>query len=109
MRRLVPLGLLFVLWAPVARSWAWPVQGAVVQGFAFDATRPYAGGQHRGVDIGAVAGTPVVAPASGTVTFAGTIPTSGQAVTIDTADGLAVTLTLYARRAALSKVFTLAR
>src|SRR5439155_2268245 len=33
------------------------------------------------------------APAAGTVTFAGSVPTSGKSVTITTADGYAVTLT----------------
>ena len=35
----------------------------------------------------------MLAPASGVVSFAGTVPTSGKSVTIDTADGLSVTLT----------------
>jgi hypothetical protein len=34
-----------------------------------------------------------VAPADGTVSFAGTVPTSGESVTIETADGYSVTLT----------------
>src|SRR5579864_6326189 len=86
MRPLVLVVLLFLLWAPGASAWTWPVQGPVLLGFVFDPSHPYAGGQHRGVDIGAAPGTPVAAPASGTVTFAGTVPTSGKSVTIAPAD-----------------------
>jgi pyruvate/2-oxoglutarate dehydrogenase complex dihydrolipoamide acyltransferase (E2) component len=85
---------LFLAWTPVARAWSWPLQGPVVQPFAYDEAHPYASGQHRGIDIGAgEAGENVVAPAAGTVSFAGTVPTSGKSLTIDTADGYSVTLT----------------
>jgi hypothetical protein len=93
MRRLAFVVLLFLLWAPGAYAWTWPAQGPVLLGFTFDPSHPYAGGQHRGIDIGVGSGAPVVAPASGTVTFAGTVPTSGKSVTIATADGYSVTLT----------------
>ena len=70
------------------------MQGPVLQPFAYDEAHPYASGQHRGVDIGAgSAGETVVAPAAGTVSFAGTVPTNGKSVTIETADGYSVTLT----------------
>ena len=70
------------------------MQGPVVQPFSYDEAHPYAAGQHRGIDIGADAtGETVVAPAAGTVSFAGTVPTSGKTVTIETADGYSVTLT----------------
>ncbi len=93
MRRLALVVLLFLLWAPGAYAWSWPVQGPVLLGFTFDPSHPYAGGQHRGIDVGAPTGTPVAAPASGTISFAGTVPTSGKSVTIETADGYSVTLT----------------
>src|SRR5690349_5347775 len=93
MRRLLLLVLLFAAWAPSARAWTWPVRGEVVQPFAFDPAHPYAAGQHRGVDIAGDAGSPVLAPVSGTVSFSGAVPASGRTVTIDTPDGLAVTLT----------------
>ncbi|HEU5476489.1 MAG TPA: peptidoglycan DD-metalloendopeptidase family protein [Gaiellaceae bacterium] len=93
LRLLLPIVLLLA-WAPVARAWSWPVQGPVVQPFAYDESHPYASGQHRGIDIGADdAGQVVVAPAAGTISFAGTVPTSGLAVTIETQDGYSVTLT----------------
>jgi hypothetical protein len=93
LRLFLPVALLLA-WAPVARAWSWPVRGAVVQPFAYDEAHPYASGQHRGIDIGADgAGTAVVAPAAGTVSFAGTVPTSGLSVTIETPDGYSVTLT----------------
>src|SRR5438477_8205502 len=90
--------LLVAVWAallvaPVARAWTWPVGGPVLRPFSFDPAHPYAAGEHRGIDIGATAAEVVRAPASGTVTFSGTVPGSGHALTITTADGLAVTLT----------------
>jgi pyruvate/2-oxoglutarate dehydrogenase complex dihydrolipoamide acyltransferase (E2) component len=93
LRVLVPL-VVFLAWAPAAYAWSWPVQGPVVESFSYDRARPYASGQHRGIDIGADAtGEAVVAPEAGTVSFAGTVPTNGECVTIETADGYAVTLT----------------
>lgn len=94
LRRFVVLALVFLVWTPVAHAWSWPVKGPVLQPFAYDEAHPYASGQHRGIDIGADAtGEPVVAPAAGSVSFAGTVPTSGQSVTIETTDGYSVTLT----------------
>jgi hypothetical protein len=93
-RRLAPPVLLFLAWAPVAHAWTWPANGPVLEPFAYDEAHPYAAGQHRGIDIGAdAAGEPVVAPAGGTISFAGTVPTNGESVTIETSDGYAVTLT----------------
>jgi hypothetical protein len=84
----------FLAWAPAAHAWSWPVQGPVLQSFAYDEAHPYASGQHRGIDIGAgAADEPVIAPAAGTVSFAGTVPSSGKCVTIETPDGYSVTLT----------------
>jgi hypothetical protein len=77
---------------PTAGAWTWPVKGPVLQKFVLG-DDPYAAGQHRGIDIGAAAGDPVVAAASGTVSFVGTVPASGKVVTIQTADGFSVTLT----------------
>ena len=79
--------------APAAGAWTWPAGGAVLQPFVFDPAHPYAGGEHRGIDVGGDAGSAVLAPAAGTVSFAGSVPTSGKSVTIQTPDGLSVTLT----------------
>ena len=76
---------------PVAAGWAWPADGPVLRPFAL-AGDEYEAGQHRGIDIGAAAGEPVRAPAAGTVSFAGPVPAGGRALTIQTADGYAVTL-----------------
>jgi hypothetical protein len=93
-RRLALLLFLFLVWTPAAYAWSWPVQGKVLQPFSYDEAHPYASGQHRGIDIGAdAAGETVVAPAAGTVSFAGTVPTNGESVTIQTADGYSATLT----------------
>jgi murein DD-endopeptidase MepM/ murein hydrolase activator NlpD len=70
----------------VAETWTWPVRGEVVTGFA-NAGGPYAAGQHRGIDVAAAAGTPVVAAAGGAVRFAGQVGSSGLTVSIRTADG----------------------
>jgi murein DD-endopeptidase MepM/ murein hydrolase activator NlpD len=66
-----------------AGSGAWPVGSsttppAVVHGFAPPPT-PYAAG-HRGVDLAALAGTPVKAALAGQVLFAGTIAGKGVVV-----------------------------
>src|SRR3954467_14293555 len=75
-----------------ARAWTWPVDGPVLRPFSFDDAHPYAGGQHRGVDLGAPGGSPVLAPADGVVSFAGTLPTGGKTVSIQTAFGYTATL-----------------
>src|SRR3954471_19447845 len=75
-----------------ARAWTWPVDGPVLRPFSFDHAHPYAGGQHRGVDLGAPTGSPVLAPAEGTVSFAGTVPTGGKTVSIQTPFGYTATL-----------------
>src|SRR4051794_25836123 len=94
MRRLL-LAALFaaLLLTPIAHAWTWPAQGAVLQPFVFDPAHPFAAGQHRGIDIAGELGARVLAPGSGTVTFAGSVPSSGRSVTVTTADGYAVTLT----------------
>ena len=88
---LLPVVIAFLVGAPPALAWTWPVGGPVLQHFQIG-DDPYAGGQHRGIDIGAAAGTPVLAPAAGLVSFAGTVPGGGRTITIRTPDGYAVTL-----------------
>jgi hypothetical protein len=65
----------------------------VLETFTFDRAHPYDAGMHRGIAIGFDAETPVLAPAAGVVTFAGTVPTNGKTLTIETPSGLAVSLT----------------
>ena len=77
--------------APSAGAWSWPCDGPVLRPFSL-VDDPYAAGQHRGIDLGCGEGTSVGAPASGTVTFAGSLPGMGRGVTVQTADGYAVTL-----------------
>jgi len=74
-----------------AGAWTWPVDGPVLRPFVFGGD-PYLVGQHRGIDVGASEGTTVVAPAAGLVSFVGTVPGGGAAVTIRTADGYSATL-----------------
>ena len=71
-----------------AAGWTWPVVGPVIQAFDPPDT-PYGSG-HRGIDIATEVGTTIVAPADGTVTFAG--PIGGYLfVTIDHGGGLSST------------------
>ena len=92
--KLTTVAVAFLVWVPVASAWSWPVNGPVLTPFAYDEAHPYDAGQHRGIDIGASAsGDTVVAPEGGTVSFAGFVPTSGETLTIETADGYSVTLT----------------
>ena len=56
-----------------------------------DAVRRGAASRRR--RSGPTTGRPCVAPAAGVVSFAGTVPTHGRTVTIQTADGHAVSLT----------------
>ena len=87
MRRLIPLLIAFFALAPPAdAAWIWPVSGDVITPYR-NGTDPYATGQHRGIDIEAAAGTPILAAASGEVRFAGTAGSSGLTISIRTADG----------------------
>ncbi|MBA3305793.1 MAG: M23 family metallopeptidase, partial [Thermoleophilaceae bacterium] len=72
--------------AGAAPGWSWPVEGEVLTGYR-NGDDPYAGGQHRGIDIAAEAGTPVGAAAAGTVRFAGVAGSSGLTVSVRTSDG----------------------
>jgi murein DD-endopeptidase MepM/ murein hydrolase activator NlpD len=66
--------------AVAAGTWTWPVEGPVIRGFD-PPDSPYGSG-HRGIDIAAPAGSVAVAPAYGTVAFAG--PVGGRLfLTID--------------------------
>ena len=77
--------------APAAGAWTWPLGGNVLRPYSLGADA-YAAGQHRGVDVAGSSGEPVRAPASGSVSFAGVVPTSGRTVTIQF-DGYAISLT----------------
>jgi Peptidase family M23 len=88
---LLPVLLALQVGVQPALAWTWPVDGPVLKEFSLG-DDPYAAGHHRGVDVAAPAGASVRAPAAGTVSFAGTVPGGGRAVTIRTPDGYAVTL-----------------
>jgi murein DD-endopeptidase MepM/ murein hydrolase activator NlpD len=70
----------------MAETWTWPVRGNVVTAYV-NAGGPYAPGQHRGVDVSASTGTPVVAATGGHIRFVGTVGSSGLTVSVRTADG----------------------
>ena len=83
--------LAFLVLAPNASAWAWPVDGPVLRPFV-DGSDPYAGGQHRGIDIGAPTGADVRSAAGGIVSFVGQLPHQGLCLTVRTSDGYSVTL-----------------
>lgn len=66
-----------------------PVDGPLLRGFE-ETAGPYGPG-HRGVDVGAAPGTPVRAPASGRVTFAGRVA-GATWVTLEVAPAVLVTV-----------------
>ncbi len=81
---------------------AWPVSGEVTSGFGWRVHPIFRRPEfHTGVDIAASPGTPVLAPADGTVIFAGSMPANGTLVILDHGHGLSTTyshLSAYAVR-----------
>ncbi len=93
MRRLV-IGLVTLAAltsSPAASAWTWPLGGDVLRAYSLGSDA-YSAGQHRGVDVAGSAGELVRAPVSGTVTFAGVVPSSGRTVTVQAGE-YAVSLT----------------
>lgn len=79
--------LSFLVAAPPGHAaWTWPVRGEVITPY-LNGDDPYAGGQHRGIDVAADVGAPVVAATPGEVRFAGVAGASGLTVSLRTADG----------------------
>ena len=93
MRRLAVVAAALAMFAlpSTAHAWTWPAPGDVLAPFVFGGD-PYAGGQHRGIDVEGEQGGVVLAPASGVVAFAGSVGANGKVVTIETDDGYSVTL-----------------
>ncbi|MEX0849929.1 MAG: M23 family metallopeptidase, partial [Gaiellaceae bacterium] len=75
-----------------AWAWAWPSDGPILREFSLG-DNPYAGGQHRGIDVALGGATVVRAPSAGEITFAGQVPTHGRTVSIATDDGHKASLT----------------
>ncbi|MEA2361093.1 MAG: hypothetical protein QOD71_238 [Thermoleophilaceae bacterium] len=89
-RLLIPaatLAAVLLTAAPARADWIWPVRGEVITPYR-NGDDPYAAGQHRGIDIAADPGTPVVAAAGGEIRFSGTAGSSGLTVSIRTDDGV---------------------
>ncbi len=93
MRRLaiVVAALAMVALPSTAHAWTWPAPGDVLAPFVLGGD-PYAGGQHRGIDVEGEKDGVVLAPASGVVAFAGSVGANGKVVTIETDGGYSVTL-----------------
>ena len=77
---------LLALAGPARAEWIWPLSGGVITTYR-NGDDPYAGGQHRGIDIAGPVGARVVAAAGGEVRFAGTAGSSGLTVSVRTSDG----------------------
>ena len=75
---------------PVAAGWRWPVSPAVVVAPYRAPAHAYGAG-HRGIDLQAEPGSPVVAPADGMIAFAGTV-VDRPLLTIDHGEGHVTTL-----------------
>lgn len=75
----------------LADAWTWPLPGAHVIVAPYRAPAHAYGPGHRGVDLAAVKGTTVVAPADGVVAFRGVV-VDRALLTIRHADGLVSTL-----------------
>ena len=84
--RLLLAALALLAFPPSAAAWEWPVRGEVITQFRNGAD-PYAGGQHRGIDVAAPAGAPVLAATAGTIDHAGVVGASGLTISQRTADG----------------------
>jgi murein DD-endopeptidase MepM/ murein hydrolase activator NlpD len=69
-------------------SYAWPVRGPIIRAYQEPAT-PYSAG-HRGIDIAASFGSPMVASQDGTVAFAGWVA-GALYLSIDHPDGVRTT------------------
>ena len=76
---------------PNSNGLIWPARGAIWSGFGNRSS-----GRHTGIDIGAPAGSTIVAARAGVVTFAGWESGYGQEVRIDHGGGI---VTLYAHQA----------
>ncbi|MHB9004547.1 MAG: murein hydrolase activator EnvC family protein [Coriobacteriia bacterium] len=79
---------------PAAGAWPVPASGGVILGYGQTYLRDGDQAVHRGIDIGAPAGSSVRAAEAGEVSFAGLVPgVSGQvyAVSVRTAQGFTVT------------------
>src|SRR3954471_13705113 len=76
--------------APPSALWGWPLSGEPVVTRGFDPPpTPYAAG-HRGVDLAATVGQPVLAAGAGTVSFSGVVAGRGV-VTVRHTGGLRTT------------------
>ena len=82
--------LALVLSSPAA-AWTWPVEGSVLRPFVAE-DDPYAGGQHRGIDIAADPAPTSRLPRPASCRLPGSFRTKGSALTIRTPDGYSITL-----------------
>jgi len=75
-------------------GWIWPAKGPITSGFGVRWGR-----MHKGIDIGAPTGAPILAARPGTVSYAGAMSGYGNVVIVDHLGGLS---TLYAHQSAIA-------
>lgn len=83
-------------------AWPWPLLGEVITPYR-NGSDPYAAGQHRGLDIAAPAGSPVLAIVGGRVSFSGRLPDGGETVTIVSSDGSWLVSSLHLSRRSVTR------
>lgn len=112
--RIIAVALAFATLAPAthasqatAGAWHWPVTGTIITPFR-NVDNPYAGGQHRGIDIAAAEGTEVASTTNGSVSYAGRLPDGGNCVTVRTADGRFLVSYLHLAAIAVARGHTIA-
>ena len=87
---IIVIALAGLLTGPDA-SWIWPVKHSPAVVRPFDAPDSPWGPGHRGLDLAASAGDPVIAPVSGTIYFSGRLVNRGV-ITIKTDQGYLVSM-----------------
>jgi hypothetical protein len=78
------------------------VHGDVVRSFSYSARAPFARGARRGVELAAARGERVVAPCSGPISFRGSVPRFGPALSIRCGAYVATLLRVRATRNAVA-------
>jgi murein DD-endopeptidase MepM/ murein hydrolase activator NlpD len=70
----------------------WPLLGPITSGYGWRVHPIFDTPEfHTGIDIAASNGTPIEAPAPGTVIYAGALPANGTLVMLDHGDGITTT------------------
>lgn len=77
--------------ASTRARWAWPLEGPRRVGRPYEAPASRYSAGHRGIDVAAAPGTPVLAPQSGFLRFAGVV-VDRPTVTVETGAGVLISI-----------------